>query len=266
MINPELKKALLAKLGVQHQALSKRAQKKKAQIPMSTEDATYLIAHEAGIRIDRYLTPEEVSRVRSLHVPHRVPHLAPAEVRRSGRPRNGGEARELRFPGEFKLKNPLLDSTKLGEAVAMSRVYPVLYVLENSIRELIKRVMKHKFGEDWWNTRLDKGKLKGVQERAGGRMATEKKNSWHQKRGAHPIDYADIGDFEAIILGHQDCFVPHIIPDLRWFEQFMKELYPSRNVVCHMNPLTDDNVTDVQLKLRKWESVLKNAAGAIPSP
>jgi hypothetical protein len=45
----------------------------------------------------------------------------------------------------------------------------------------------------------------------------------------------------------------------------MKELYPSRNVVCHMNPLTNDNVTDVQLKLRKWESVLRNAAGVIPA-
>jgi hypothetical protein len=264
MTNRALKKALLDKLEIQPQGLSKRVQKKKALVPMSTAEATYLIAHEEGIKIDRYLTPEEVARVRALHVPKT--HVPPAgHPERRGARARGNDARELRFAGDFRLRSPFLDAAKLAEAAAMSRIYPVLYVLENSIRELIKRVMKAKFGDDWWNTRLDKGKLKGVHERAAGRRATEKKNSWHQKRGDHPIDYADIGDLEAIILGHQDAFLPHIIPELRWFEHFMKELYPSRNVVCHMNPLTNDNVTDVQLKLRKWESVLRNAAGVIPA-
>jgi hypothetical protein len=74
----------------------------------------------------------------------------------------------------------------LAEATAMARVFPLLYVLENSIRELIKRVMSAKFGEDWWNTELNKGKLKNVHQKAETRMLSEKKSSWHQKRGAHP--------------------------------------------------------------------------------
>jgi hypothetical protein len=45
----------------------------------------------------------------------------------------------------------------------------------------------------------------------------------------------------------------------------MKELYPSRNVVCHMNPLNDDNVKDVQLKLKKWETMIKGANAVIPA-
>jgi hypothetical protein len=32
-----------------------------------------------------------------------------------------------------------------------------------------------------------------------------------------------------------------------------------------MNPLSDDNLTDVQLKLRKWEAVLKSAESSIPA-
>jgi hypothetical protein len=61
-----LRSALLAKLGLTQQGLSKRVQLKKAMSPMSTEDAAYLIAHEAGIKIDKYLTDEQVDRVRGL--------------------------------------------------------------------------------------------------------------------------------------------------------------------------------------------------------
>jgi len=263
MINRQLKKALLGKLGVQPAALSKRAQRKKLEIPMSTDEATYLIAHEEGLRIDQYLTPEEVARIRGLHISSR-PAIAAGKLEQKRAP-SPAVPRELRFPGEFKVASPLLDATKLGEAHAMARIYPVLYVLENSVRELTKRVMKATYRDDWWNTRLTNGKLKTVYQRAAARMQTEKKNAWHQKRGAHPVDYADLLDLKDIICGHQDCFVPNIIPDLSWFENFMKELHPSRNVVCHMNPLTDDNVKDVQLKLRRWENIIKNASTAIPA-
>jgi len=263
MINPQLKKALLDRLGITESALSRRAQKKKLEIPMSTEDAAHLIAHQAGLRIDQYLMPEQVAHIRSLHIASSgtAPAAGKPEQKRTS---SSNGPRELRFPGEFKVANPLLDATKLGEAHAMARIYPVLYVLENSIRELIKRVIRARHGDDWWNTRLTSGKLKKVHQTAAGRMQSEKKNTWHQKRGAHPIDYVDLAELRDIICGHQDCFVPNIFPDLPWFEHFMKELYPSRNVVCHMNPLTDDNVKDVQLKLKKWENVVKSAESAIP--
>lgn len=266
MINRQLKRDLLVKLGIQAAGLSKRAHAKTRETPMSTEDAVYLIAHEAGLRIDRYLSPDDVARVRGLHAANRMhaPASAPRSKRRSAAP---VKARELRFAGDLRIANPLLGSAKLAEAQAMARIYPVLYVLENSMRELIKRVMKAQFGDDWWETQLTAGKLKGVHQTVQARMATEKKHSWHQKRGAHPIDYVDIDDLKTIICGKRDSFVPHIIADLPWFEHFMKELVPSRNVVCHMNPLSDQNVHDVKIKLQKWENVLKSAsaAGNIPS-
>lgn len=264
MTNHELKKALLAKLGIQPQGLSKRVQKKKAEIPMSTAEATYLIAHEEGLRLDRFLSADEVARIRALHTP-RYPAVESRPQQHPQRRKSQPPAvKELRFAGEIRVSNPLLPSAKLTEARAMARIYPVLYVLENSIRELIMRVMKNRFGYDWWGTQLTTGKLKNVHQTAAGRMLSEKRHSWHQKRGAHPIDYADISDLETIISAKQEYFVPAIIPDLQWFQNFMKELYPSRNVVCHMNPLDEHNVSDVQLRLKKWERTLKSAAAAIP--
>ena len=250
-----LRTALLDKLGVQPAALSKRVQKKKRDIPMSTEEATYLIAHEEGLGIDRYLDRDQVDRIRALHTAN--PNRIPGDTAGSKRKKPAATAaREIRFPGEFKTSNPLLAPAKLNEAVAMAKLYPMLYVLENSIRELIKRVMHDAHGEGWWDNQLTKGKLKNVRKTASDRMRTEKKHSWHQRRGSHPIDYVDIKDLESIILAKKSLFIPDIIPDQAWFEQFMRELYPSRNVLCHMNPLDSDNVHDMCLRARKWEKIL----------
>ena len=124
--------------------------------------------------------------------------------------------------------------------------------------------MKDQYGEDWWNTQLTTSRLKEVHHKAEGRMKTETSNSWHQRRGAHPIDYVDIKDLETICRGKKASFHPNIIPDWDWFLNFMKELYPSRNVVCHMNPLHKDNVNDVKLKYRRWERLVRGSLNNIP--
>ena len=262
--NRALRLALLAKLGVQRSALSKRVQNKKRETPMSTEEATYLIAHEAGIKIDKYLDADEVSRIRELHANSRPRGEVAVKPRRTRSGSSTGQPRELVFPGDMRVTNALLPPGKLQEALAMARVYPLLYVLENSIRELIKRVMVGKFGTDWWETQLKKGKLRTVYHNAKSRMQGETKNRWHQRRGSHPIDYLEIGDLEKIITGKQDHFFPDIISDRLWFEQFMREIYPSRHVVCHMNPLDSDNVHDIRLKVRRWEKMIQANLANIP--
>ena len=234
---------------------------------MSTEDATYLIAHESGIRIDRYLPADTVDRVRQLHTQTATGNTNASAARtaptRAKRGKTGSV--EIRFPSGFKTEDALLPKSRLNQAVAMAKIYPLLYVMENSIRELIKRVMAAQYGKDWWNTQLTNGKLKGVHKKASDRMKSEdEKHTWHQHRGDHPIDYVDIKDLETIVMAKQSHFIPGIIPDVDWFRQFMKELYPSRNVVAHMNPLDSDNVKDVELRTKKWAKILKKASASIP--
>ena len=261
--NRKLRQALLEKLDISQQALSQRVQRKKRQMPMSTEDAAYLIAHESGIKIDRYLASEQVDRVRHLHTVGGQ-NIAGAATR-GQRPRlQDKKIPEIRFPGEFRGSDPILPTSKLNEAVAMAKLYPLLYVLENSMRELTKRVLKSKFGNDWWNTELTSSRLKPVYATAALRMKTEKtKHAWHQRRGAHPIDYVQIEDLESIILGKYIHF-KDIISDREWFIQFMKEFKPSRNVICHMNPLDADNARDIQIKVRRWQKMIRNALDKIP--
>jgi hypothetical protein len=154
----------------------------------------------------------------------------------------------------------------LQEAQEMAAIYPVLYVLENSMREVVRRVMAHAHGADWWDTVMTRGKLTGVHQKAESRRNGEKATRWHQRRGADPLDYVDLNDLGIIILNQQSLFFPDPLGARKeWFEQFMRELEPSRNVVCHMNPLTPHNVTDVQLRAAKWFTMLEEQQHLIPA-
>ena len=261
----DVRRQLLQKLKVTKQALHNRVTQRKKRMPMSTQDAVCLIAHEVGIKIDRHLQPDDLARIRSLissatgnghqqqpSSSHRVATDGPRPV-------------EVRFPGNFHLGDPLLSKDKIEEALEMARVYPLLYVLENSIREVIKRVMQAKHGTDWWNTQLTSGKANTVRLTAVGRQQKEEtKHAWHQRRGSHPIDYVDLDDLLTIIQAKQTDFVPSVFHDLTWFPNFMTELSPSRNVVCHMNPLSDLNARDIRNKLERWQQLVKTRKAAIP--
>ena len=268
MTYADLRRDLLKRLHVSRQALHQRVQRRKREMVMSTQDATCVIAHELGMHVDRYIPADDLARVRGLiRDAGHGGELAPSPVARAQpRTESRGERRlELKFPSEFRLTDPILPASKLREAVQMARVYPLLYVLENSIREVIKRVMVTKYGPDWWDTQLASGRVKGVREAADGRRTQEKtRNSWHQRRGADPIDYTDLGQLLTIIQAKQADFIPAVIPDLAWFEQFMRELEPSRNVVCHMNPLSDLNERDVRNRLGRWNQMVRMNRQSIP--
>jgi hypothetical protein len=264
--NPKVRAALAAKTGWSQQTLSANVQRKKNLTLMSTPEAVCVLAYEHGVPVDKFLDADERARVRLL-MQHAAPSSAP--VPRAAARGKATTERVIRFPGEFKSTNPLLPSAKLTEAKEMAAIFPVLYVLENSIRDLILRVMHDKHGADWWNTQLTSGNANQVKQKALGRMSSqEKRHFWHQRRGSHPIDYVDLPDLGIIIQAKQNDFIPNIIPDREWFLHMMRELEPSRNVVCHMNPLEKGNLDDVRSWARKWENTMKaaDAKGAIPAP
>jgi hypothetical protein len=259
----DLRRALLLKLKITPQALSERVVRRKKKVPMTPADATCLIAHEEGIPIDRYLPPEDLSRIRSLAASGGSQVSIPVPRRKSNA-KGVGRPVEIRFP-TFKLKDPFLPAGKLEEARRMAAIYPVLYVLENSIREVIKRVMRKKYGEAWWETELTAGKAKGVYQTSKDRQAKEKTtNAWHQTRGAHPIDYVDLGQLLTLIQAKQADFVPDVISEMDWFSQFMKQLEPSRNVLCHMNSLDKLNERAVVDALERWTRMLNVNRNNIP--
>jgi hypothetical protein len=178
MINRELRQALLDKLNISPSALSQRIKRLKKQIPMTTDQGAYLIAHQEGIPIDKYLSPEMLARVRELvqqvhGISNTTVEISPKKCRKSV------SQRQIVIAKEFKVTDPILPDSKLNEAKEMAALYPLLYVLENSIREFIDRIMTSNYGVDWWENVSAKLK-RDVQNR----MTDEKKHSWHQRRAS----------------------------------------------------------------------------------
>ncbi|MBM4034488.1 MAG: hypothetical protein FJ291_22310 [Planctomycetes bacterium] len=134
----------------------------------------------------------------------------------------------------------------------MAAVFPLLYVLENSMRQLIDRVMRAKHGGNWW----PKCAPQGLQAAVAKRMADDERDSWHQRRGAREIDYLDLNQLPALVRNNQKDFFPTILSTIEWFDQFVKEIYTSRCVVCHMNPLDSNNIRAVEVRRKQWEKQL----------
>ena len=249
MTNKELKKALLQKLRISPQALSQQCKNLKTQFAMTTEDAVYVIAQRNGIILSNYLDKETVDSVRVL-----LQQITPtSQISIKGEKGKIKEAspqkRVLKIGKEFKFTDPILPQKKILEAQDMAVVYPFIYILENSIRETIDQIMTSLHGDNWWDSQAPKKLRDTVNERRAG----EEKNSWHQRRGARPIDYLDLKQLPRLMRQIEKEVVPDIIPSWNWFSQLVDEVYKSRCVVCHMNPLDENNIQAVKVRFTHWQ-------------
>lgn len=249
MTNKELRRALLQKLRISPQALSQQCKKLKKQTPMTTEEAVYVIAQRNGIILDKYLDEELVSRVRLLLQQITPTKQAPIRGTRGKTKEASPEQRVIKIGKEFKFTDPILTTKKIIEARDMAAVYPLIYVLENSIREFIDKIMSAQYGDNWWDSQAPKALRDTVSER----MTDDKKHSWHQRRGDRPIDYLDLKDLPRLVAKIENLVVLDIIPSFEWFRQLVDEVYKSRCVVCHMNPLDKNNILAVQVRFNQWQ-------------
>ena len=86
MIDKNLRKALLNQLNCSPQALSQRVKRIKKKNPMTTEEATYVIAHHEGILIDKYLDKNMVAIIR--RIVQQITSQTPIDLSSKGRPRS----------------------------------------------------------------------------------------------------------------------------------------------------------------------------------
>ncbi|HEY4321936.1 MAG TPA: Swt1 family HEPN domain-containing protein [Gemmatimonadales bacterium] len=257
MSKKTLRDAITKETNWSPQVLSNRVAGVRKASPMPTWVAQAVVAHQIGIRIDKHFLGDPltviqaaIGRISGASVPQGAVASEPL-----GRARKGAK---LPNPGRMAADSQLLAPTVLKDIERMQAVYGQLYIIENSMRSVIRLVMAAKYGSDWWETMVN-GKVKTVRENADQRRRGENARRWHQKRGAHPIDYTDLKDLGSIIQAHRAEFFPAVFGDgdaIAWFESFMRELEPSRNVVCHMNPLDAHNVKDIAMKLERWKRVI----------
>jgi len=230
---------------------------------MTTEDATYVIAQQEGIILDKYLDKDTINHIRGII--QQITYITQstttiAKLARKGKKESEKKQIVVVFPKEFTVSDPILEKRKLLEARDMAAIYPLLYVLENSIREVIDRFMTSTYGNNWWESKAPEALKRAVNIR----MSDEEKNSWHQRRGARPIDYLDFNQLPALVRKIEEEVKLDIIPSIEWFAELVNEVYRSRCVVCHMNPLDADNTDAVRLRFRQWQKLISAKKDLVP--
>ena len=247
-----LKAALLKRLGVTAQRLSQRVvELKRDHGPMTTEDATYVLAHSEGLDLTKYLDRGSVDRIREL-VPRSSTSvsLPPRTAAKSGgvKPR---PSKLVRIGPGTPVVELMLAPSVADEASRMAFLYPKMYLLENSIRAVIGRVMNASHGSDWWDTCAPSE----VRKLVAARIAKEDKVPWHGKRGAHEIYYSDFGDLKNIIHKNWTDF-ESIIPKQQWISQWLEELEPARNTIAHHNPVSEKEQKRIEVFFDDWSELI----------
>jgi len=240
--NPIVKKEILNKLKITPQALSQRAKRIKEKFgPMTTEEAIYVIAHMEGLDLSKFLPIATLDRVRSLVPKEILPSKSKALLQQRVKP----QKEEL---------YPLVTSPQIKMAFDLGgNVYPKLFVLENSIRSLITKQFVA-LDPNWWDTYVPASVKSNVLKT----MNKEKRYTYRESRGKHPISYANFIDLSTIIVDNQSVF-QNINIDFDWFKEKMKEIYMARNNIAHCVPLSKDDVTRIDLFFRDWARTLETA-------
>ena len=254
-LSRKLREIVCKKLGIGSRQLRNRITERARKAGIIDRDvALLLLAHESGISVkkpqfkssqskldalDRYLARKTTGQGSM------VLTESSAKSRASGK--NASKEITVDLGKGLKITDPLLPKKLIDEAARMAGVYPVVYVFENSVRNLVSSVMATKYSEKWWDVKVGAK----VKETVRDRMEKEDKNRWHGKRGVHPIFYTDIGDLKSIITANWPDF-QDIFPNQQWVAGKIDEIEMSRNVIAHNNPLEERDVTRLQLNLQDW--------------
>jgi len=247
VVNKSVRRELLARLKISHQALSQRAKRlKEKHGPMTTDEAVYVIAHQEGIDLGRYLPLDILDRIRSL-VPREVKaQLAEVEIAR----------RRIRIirKGRGVASYPLIKEQFIRRAVAIGEeTFPQLVVLENSIRVLIEKTLSA-VRSDWWIALVPKN----IQRRVQQTINKEKKYPYRERRGNKPLMYCNFADLKEIVIANRIHF-QGVIVDTNWFNARMDEVYMARNNLAHSVLLSNDDISRITLLYRDWARLLEAA-------
>jgi hypothetical protein len=261
--NAQIRKLLQQKLGVEQAQLYKRAATVANSLSIRASDAILVLAARNNINLHTHgIASEKLEEIRKLlpHVPA-TNSLAPATVGvipKKGKP-DRSRSKSFKVKVQDAEDDPILSKATHAEMEAMVPVYKALYTLENSIRQFLTRVLVARHGEGWW----DKLATRDLQKTYANNTKAEEVNAWHQRRSTNPIDYIDLDQLPDLVRAAQKDFVPTFFKNEGWFQHFVEEVYQSRCVVCHMNPLTQNNVDNVGIKFNQWETLVKAKIGEV---
>lgn len=143
----------------------------------------------------------------------------------------------------------VLDVDYVAQAERMSFVYITVAAFENSVRDLIARVLADASGEGWWDNCVPER----IRTAAKSRLEAEEKVRWHVQRGEDPIRYTMLPNLASIIENNFVHFEPYL-HNMSWVKSVFEVVERSRNVIMHSGVLSDRDMARLGSLIRDWNS------------
>jgi hypothetical protein len=146
-----------------------------------------------------------------------------------------------------KVSLRLLDDRFVDDARRMATVYTAIAAFENTVRDLVQRVLLDQVGADWWEQKVSSS----VRTKAGKRQDDEAKHRFHTQRGDDPISFIDFSDLLNVMRANEAAFEP-FWPSPDWARGIFDAVERSRNVIMHSGVLDAEDIERVGMNVRDW--------------
>ncbi len=134
----------------------------------------------------------------------------------------------------------------------MVHAYQDLYVVENVLRELIRKVLGQK-DADWWKNYVPRGVQTDV-------IDTKNRAPYHAAIRNDELEYTHLGQLKEIIVYKKNWndFVTYLhTRDKEHFRVTIENAIPSRNAIGHCIPLKTDDLKVIDLRLKDILKMIK---------
>lgn len=143
---------------------------------------------------------------------------------------------------------PFVDKERQEHLAKMVRVYAHLFLLENSMRGLVEKVLRKHLGDGWWGEAASRPMKKKHEDRVN----NERSKKWAPTRSDFgPLYALDWSDLITLMRKYPDQFKPHI-GDINFLHRF-EDTGTFRNVVAHNGVLREqDDFELIRIYYQNW--------------
>jgi DNA-binding MarR family transcriptional regulator len=134
----------------------------------------------------------------------------------------------------------------------MAKAYLWLYITENTLRELVRKVFEEE--QDWWNKRVNDDIKRDVKEARDG-------YPYYGAQRKDELEYTHLGQLKEIIIAKKNwsLFLPFLNEkDKSKFQLTVDKAIPSRNSIAHCTPLNREDSKEVEVRFKDILRMIKN--------
>ncbi len=150
------------------------------------------------------------------------------------------------FPASLTIKSEINASLN-----KMVMAYQFLYAVENSLRELVRKVFNNE--NDWWEKRVPDGVQTTVQKNID-------EMPYHASKRRDELEYTHLGQLKEIIINGKNwtSFLPYLkTSDKSDFSATINKAIASRNAIGHCIPLKPKDLKIIDVRLRDILEMIK---------